>query len=233
MSNLAEIVRQKLSQKSEDRQYTYGRTALLTRNKSVLVGTACLELSSTPLHQNIIQFSTLALNSGITQVNIVPLFLSPGVHVEEDIPSEVSIAQQQLQRKIDICLQPYLGSNVQIKKLLQQEFNRLNTEGKILLAHGSRRQGGNQPIENMAKFLQASPAYWSVFPSLNQQINNLKNRKIREIGIVPYFLFTGGITEAIAQQVKGLQLEYPQIKIILGNPLEKNSQLANLIVESL
>jgi sirohydrochlorin cobaltochelatase len=230
MLNLATIIRHQfgLSYLSENKIANS-----LNQIQPILVETACLELGSVPLHQRITEFAHLALNNGITRVNIFPLFLSPGVHVQEDLPWEISLAQQNLAGKIELCLLPYLGSNLRIQDLLQEEFHRLNCEGKIILAHGSKRQGGNQLIENIADILSSQVAYWSVSPNLETQVLRLMQQGMNKIAIVPYFLFSGAITEAIANQVISLQTKYPQVELIFGSTLEKNPNLVELIMGSL
>ena len=76
-----------------------------------LVGTAYLELSPEPLHEQIVKFGRNAANFGCNGLKILPLFLLPGVHVMQDIPSEVALAQQVLSQDMMINLQPYLGSH--------------------------------------------------------------------------------------------------------------------------
>jgi sirohydrochlorin ferrochelatase len=227
-SNLAQIISQKLSQQGDN---NLGKN--LTKTTPVLVDTACLELAPLPLHQTVIQFAQFALNLGLENIKIIPLFLLPGVHVCEDLPSEINLAQQDLGEKIKINLSSYLGSNSSITKLIQQEFERLNCEGKIILAHGSRRQGSNQIIEEMASNLSALASYWSVASDLENKLLQWENQGTKKVGIVPYFLFTGAITDAIAQQVEILQTKYPQLDLKFGNTLDKNPHLIELIIESL
>jgi len=52
----------------------------------------------------------------------VPLFLLPGVHVIEDIPTEVAIAQQALGQEVKIDLRPYLGTHPGLSCLLANQM---------------------------------------------------------------------------------------------------------------
>jgi sirohydrochlorin ferrochelatase len=194
------------------------------------VNTASLELDSLPLHQTIQQWGEEVLAFGIKELRILPLFLLPGVHVQEDIPREVRLAQQALGGKIRLELSPYLGSNPNLRQLLAGQFSHFPTEGRILLSHGSRRRSGNQPIEAIATHFKALPAYWSVSPSLREQVELLIKQGNLSVAIVPYFLFAGGITEAITQQVQQLRSDFPQIRFLLGEPLGATSELAKLII---
>lgn len=208
-------------------------TAILPPPSSLLIETASLELSPVSLSQQIQQFADQAKSLRLQNLKIIPLFLLPGVHVREDIPKEVAIAQQQLGKTITLELSPYLGSNPRLPHLLARQFRESPTVGKILIAHGSRYRGGNQPIESMANCLQALAAYWSVSPSLTEQIDALVEQGKETITIVPYFLFAGGITTAIAQQVQQLQRDLPQIQLQMGSPLGATPELAQLIVEGM
>jgi len=71
-----------------------------------------LELSPVPLHEQIKEFGAGAIAAGYNRLQVVPLFLLPGVHVMEDIPTEVAIAQQALDPELKIALQPHLGTHL-------------------------------------------------------------------------------------------------------------------------
>lgn len=217
------------------------------------VGTAYLELSSVPLHEQIKEFGVA---SGYNHLQVVPLFLLPGVHVMQDIPMEVMIAQQALGRELKINLRPHLGTHSGLSSLLitQQaatESNRSSadlskgnlrkleaaclqtSESKIdawiLLAHGSRRGGSKQPVEAMATQLRAVSAYWAVPPKLELRVQELVSAGHKQIGILPYFLFAGGITDAIFQMVEELKLQFPTTNLLLAEPLGASAALADLI----
>ncbi len=241
VERLAHLVKQRLSprqqngisrSKNQTRETSFGgSTAVLTCVCSPVVETASLELTPVPLSQRIQQLGDNAQTIGIKNLKIIPLFLLPGVHVREDIPEEVAIAQRYLGKRITLELMPYLGKDSRLVNLLAHQFGEASTVGKIVIAHGSRYRGGNKPIEAIANRLQALPAYWSVSPSLAQQIDILVQQGKTSITIVPYFLFAGGITRAIAQQVEQLQLSLPQIKLQMGSPLGATPELAQFIVE--
>jgi sirohydrochlorin cobaltochelatase len=202
------------------------------------VGTATLELSPTPLHEQICHFGEHTLSLGLTEVQILPIFLLPGVHVAEDIPAQVEIARQTLSSKLEINLQPHLGTQTAgLTKLLKTQMQQvaflpnLRLPKWILLSHGSRRSGGNSTVEEIAGNIGAETAYWSVKPSLEERIDSLVRDGQQQIGIVPYFLFNGGITDAIAQKVAQLQQQFPTAELHLANPLGATLELAELIGE--
>lgn len=201
-----------------------------------IVGTAALELAPLPLHQQIQQFGDRIRSLGCKTLRILPLFLLPGVHVTEDIPAEIDQAQHQLAPELDVHLHPFLGSHMQLSHYLQQRQGQemiAAATAKVLIAHGSRRPGGNDPIEAIAIRLGASAAYWSVPPSLTEQVSALVEAGHQQIVIMPYFLFAGGITDAIAQQVEQLRQQFPDAKLHICNPLGATPDLASLVIELL
>jgi sirohydrochlorin cobaltochelatase len=240
LEQLAKLVRQQLENNLIDYQPRYlennGRSArlstLASKPPSLLVGTACLEAAEIPLNERIVEFSLQAKAYNLKRLQIIPMFLSAGVHVTRDIPTEIFLAQQIVGEQMIIELSPYLGSNLGLSKLVAKQFDRLPAEGRILLAHGSRITTANQSCKAIASQLGAIAAYWSVSPSLAEQIEALAKNGHKRIAIGLYFLFPGGIIDAIAQQVQQLQQAFPDLELLLGKPLGATAQLANLIVES-
>ena len=206
-------------------------TAVLKSISSPLIETASLEVAPVSLSQRIQQLGDKAKIRGIQNLKIIPLFLLPGVHVREDISGEVASAQQHLGKTINLELMPHLGSYCRLACFLSRQFEGAATVGKVLMAHGSSYRGGNQPIEAIAHHLQVLPAYWSVSPTLTDLVNILVRQGKKSITIVPYFLFAGRTTTAIAQKVQQLQLTVPKIKLQMGSPLGATPELAKLIVE--
>ncbi|MBW4629950.1 MAG: sirohydrochlorin chelatase [Brasilonema octagenarum HA4186-MV1] len=194
-----------------------------------LVGTAYLELNPEPLHKQIIKFAKNALDSGCDSLKIQPLFLLPGVHVMEDIPAQVALAQQAIGQNIKIFLQPYLGSHPGLECLLAKQLIATKAEAKILLAHGSRRLEGNVPVEAMAAKIGAVAAYLGVSPSLEARVQELVGTGYKNLAIIPYFLFPGGMTDTVAQKQQELKLQFPEVNFQLTEPLGASKELVELI----
>jgi sirohydrochlorin cobaltochelatase len=207
------------------------RDKLLNTNKQEhLFDIAYLELSPEPLHAQIKKFAESAFATGFNRLKVIPLFLLPGMHVMKDIPDEITLAQEALGQDMIIDLQPYIGAHPNLESLIAKQMAAKNTAAWILLAHGSRRPGSQQPVEAMAKNLGAVVAYWSELPSLESRVKELIAVGKREIAILPYFLFPGGITDAIAQSIETLKLQFPLVNFHLAQPLGGNTEeLAKLI----
>ncbi len=244
--------------------------------ESTPVETVALELAELPLHQNILLFAQKATAMGKKNLVIIPLFLSLGVHVKQDIPSEIALAQSQLPQQIKIHLNPPLGSYSGLETLLLDQFNEVEaargamgergSQGweetspyassisaprsavarwststfdqfspseRILLAHGSRLATANRKTAYLARQCGAQVAYWSKTPHLEAVVQQQMENNPKKIAIIPYFLFPGRITDAIAQQVAQLQPQFLSTDLILGQPLGATETLAQLILDNI
>ena len=203
-------------------------------NKKIpLIDIAALELATLSLSESLIEFARQAKVRGFKQVKILPLFLAPGVHVTEDIPTEIASAIQQIDKEVTVELSPFLGKYSETIELLNHKFSKLLAPSQILIAHGSRIPGVDSYYKHLGKQLNAVMAYWSTTPSLDRQVKAQIAAGHRKIAILPYFLFPGKITEAIATQVATLQAQYPEVELVLGDPLGATPALAELIVEKM
>jgi sirohydrochlorin ferrochelatase len=206
----------------------------------------CLEGQELSLSQQLEQFATEVIPDGVSEIVILPLFLLEGVHVSEDIPEQVAIAESKLTDKLAekfpdkssdrsiFRLMAHVGTDKQIPSLLLQHFEKysdesgLEKQGRILMAHGSRRFGANQVVEDLATQSQAIAAYWGVEPKIETQIENLLAQGFHKINVLPYFLTEGGITEAIANKLE-LYRDRTQIQQ-LPVPLS-NEQIVDLALK--
>ena len=196
------------------------------------IGVGYLECADLPLHQQIVQF-VQRLPSACGEAHhltVVPLFLSPGVHMMDDIPLQVALAQQALP-DWSVATTSFLGSSQRLRRILTEQMASWPMSGWILMAHGSRRPGANAAIETLADYLGAVPAYWSVAPSFATQVAALYHMGLRQIGILPYLLFPGGIIDAVSQQIAPLQQTHPGLALHLIPPLHQNPAIADLLVD--
>ena len=114
--------------------------------------------------------------------------------------------------------------------MLSQSFA-TTAEARILLAHGSRRPLSHHPVEAMAVSIGAIAAYWAMSPSLESRVQELIIAGSQQVSILPYFLFAGGIVDAIANKLEELKLRFPEVSFQLAEPLGVNAELAELIWE--
>jgi sirohydrochlorin ferrochelatase len=191
--------------------------------------TGTLEFGPIPLERQLCNWSQQLIQQHVEQLTILPLFLHPGAHVQVDIPAVVATVRHHLQARLRMVVRSHLGSHPAMVDLLRETMTTDQIDHWILLAHGSRHPGGNIPIKHLASQLGADCAYWSVPPSLRQQVAALATQRGVRVGIKPYFLFTGSIIDAISQEVYRLECDFKHINLILSSPLQPNLQLVSLI----
>ena len=193
------------------------------------VEVATLEANIQPLHLQIQDFAHRVQAFGCKKLQIIPLFLLPGFHVMTDIPAEIALAEQAISEGMIIELRPYIGSYPGLEKFFAGMMTRIKADVSIILAHGSRRAGSHTSVESIAATVGAVTAYWSVPPSLEVRVQELIAAGYGRIAIFPYFLFTGGITDAIALAVETLKLQFPSVSFQLAQPLGISREFADLI----
>lgn len=198
-----------------------------------LIEIAALELTAIPLRSSLVNFAYKASQQGITQIRVLPLFLTPGVHVQQDIPAEIAAATNQIGQRVTIKLSPYLGNYSGMVPLLNRQWAKFPTKARILIAHGTKLSLGELYYRNLAQQLDAKLAYWSTTPRCREQIETLIALGHQKIALLPYFLFPGRITAEIAAEVANLQQQYPQVELFLGQPLGATEALAELVMEEI
>ncbi len=203
----------------------------LNPTKKPIVEAAALELTSIALHKSIIKFAQKIHQNGGGHIRVIPLFLAAGVHVREDIPREIALAETALKNKVTLKLSPYLGKYSGMLDLLHSKFTQLSGDGRILIAHGSRMKEVREHCQTLGAKLQAAIAYWSMLPNLAEVVKAQIAAGKKKIAILPYFLFPGRITRAIALEVEQLQGTFPEVELMLGQPLGATAELAALIAE--
>ncbi|MGC1309173.1 MAG: CbiX/SirB N-terminal domain-containing protein [Phormidesmis sp.] len=225
---------------SKDRQIG-GRTTLLTRpqvetaptnSAKVMVGTACLELSPIPLSEQIYEFGRRLQDAGVEELKLLPMFLMAGVHVMEDIPKEVAIAQQLLKgSSLTLTLCSHLGSHADVAQVLANRLASVPAGGSLLVSHGSRRPKGNCAVMALANQLDTTVAYWSTPPDIETQVIDLMQKGFQRLTILPYFLFAGGITDAITHRTEELAERFPRVKFRLLPTLGATDEVADLVLK--
>ncbi len=200
--------------------------ALSHQRFSPFIKVTTLECTDIPLSQSIIEFAQQAITQNYRKLILIPVFLSAGVHVLEDIPEELSQAKRVLGNAIELELTDYVGNFPHMRNLVANRFEEFGSAGKIILAHGSRLRKGNVAVENLAKALEAMNAYWTIEPDLPEIVKQLVAQGKTSIIIVPYFLFVGRITDNISSQVLEMQKEFPDNRLLLDSPLGASRELA-------
>jgi len=212
-----------------------GGTSLLVRAPQpateVIVRTACLELAAQPLSQRIYELGVELIDKGIQELKLLPVFLMSGVHVMEDIPEEIEQARALLGDALTLTVCPHLGSHPDISDVLANRLASVSGEGSLLVAHGSRRPKGNRIIQSLAKQLDTAVAYWATPPDIEAQVIELMQQGYQKLTILPYFLFAGGITDAITHRTEELAERFPRVQFRLLPTLGATHEVANLAID--
>lgn len=197
------------------------------------VGMGTLEFGEQPLNDQIEAFAKAVVPDGIRQIVLIPLFLSAGRHVNEDVPAAVRVAQQNLTDacNVELTLCPYLGSHPEIGLLLQDKMKEMHCDRWILLAHGTRYPGSNHLLQTLASQVNAAPAFWTMSPNLEAQLEAFPHDRPLRVGIVPYFLFEGRIIDAIHTAVDSLRSKFVNLDLHLLPPLNPSDYLAQLLLD--
>jgi sirohydrochlorin cobaltochelatase len=196
-----------------------------------MVGIGVLEFGQQPLAVQIATFAQRVARHGIQKIFLIPLFLSAGNHVNQDIPTAIGQAADQLPKNVFLHLCAPLGTHAQMKMLVQQRMADNACDHWILLAHGTRRTDGNQVVEALATQLQALPAYWSIQPNLEAQLQTLDSLTQQRVGIMPYFLFTGSIIDTIRTTANQLQLQLTHLELFITQPLNPSPLMAQMLLD--
>ncbi len=191
-------------------EFLHNLVKLAQAKSENLVGGGLLEGQELSLSQQLVNFGKVAQAQGYAEILILPIFLLAGVHVCDDLPEQVAIAQKISELKFKLV--DRFGAYSQIPQLLKTKFPQ-DASAKILLAHGSRLSETTKYLENLAQNLNAMPAYWSIAPSLETQIEQLINLGHSEITILPYFLASGGIMEAIANKISNYSISIQLLEL--------------------
>lgn len=90
------------------------------------IATGVLELGPAPLHCQIEEFAREVAPCGATSIKLLPLFLLPGIHVREDLPEELALAQAALAQQADLAgialeLLPHLGAEAALLPVLRAQ----------------------------------------------------------------------------------------------------------------
>ncbi|WP_353258659.1 sirohydrochlorin chelatase [Prochlorothrix hollandica] len=192
---------------------------------------ATLELGELTLAQQVVTLAHQAQAQGHGHLHLLPLFLLRGNHVGRDIPAALAEAHPQLPHGFRVSVAPPLGQDPALVAWLRSRRSvpyasvpcasvpYASVPGAsgtpptlwILLAHGSQRPQAQTQLNALAQGLEMTLATFATDPSLATQVQRGIDQGCSQVGILPFFLFAGSITDAIAVQVEELQAQYPHL----------------------
>ncbi len=163
-----------------------------------------------------------------SRVLVVPLILNAAGHVKMEIPEAIEQARLACPQT-EILLAPHLTACDPIlailKRRLRKAMNALDmpdptTTGVVVLGRGSSDRGANGEMAKMARWLLEEGDHELVdlaftgitWPRLEKVVQRHVLLGMRQIVVLPYYLYTGTLMQRIHRQVEHLRVQYPQIR---------------------
>ncbi|WP_367847417.1 sirohydrochlorin chelatase [Rhodoferax sp. WC2427] len=184
-----------------------------------------------------IEFSDTTMGEGLRRaaagahrVVVVPLILNAAGHVKMDIPQAIDGARLQFPL-VQFLYAPHLTACDPILEILRRRLKGAmqaldmpdpTTTGVVLLGRGSSDRQANGDMAKMARWLMEETDHELVdlaftgitYPRLEKAVQRQSLLGMRQVVVLPYYLFNGTLVERIARQVAHLQAQYPTLRFI-------------------
>jgi sirohydrochlorin cobaltochelatase len=162
------------------------------------------------------------------RVLVLPLILNAAGHVKMDIPEALEEARAGFPDTQFLCA-PHLGPVEPILAILKRRLRQAMAEldmpdphstGVVLLGRGSSDRQANGDMAMMARWLLEESDHELVdlaftgvtWPRLERVVQRQCLLGMTQVVVLPYYLFTGVLTERIARQVEHLRQQYPRLR---------------------
>ncbi|MCK5830765.1 MAG: sirohydrochlorin chelatase [Methylococcales bacterium] len=199
-----------------------------------------------------IEFADVLLDQGLDNaaklghsVIVIPLILNAAGHVKMELPEHIEQARLRYPL-IEFIFCRHLGASEEIltilKRTLKKAMAKLDvpdprTTGIVILGRGSSDRVANGEIAKMARWLfeegdhdLVDIAFTGItHPRLESSVQRQVKLEMKQIIILPYYLFTGTLMERIYRQVERLQTQYPQIHFALGDYMGFEDEVYELL----
>jgi len=203
-----------------------------------------------------IEFSDVTLDDGMDRaakdaqrVIVLPLILGAAGHVKMEIPHHIAHARER-HPDVHFVMAKHLGADMRILQALKQELSHAmlaldapdaKNTGVIVLARGSSDKVANGEIAKMARWLYEETDHEMVdlaftgitFPKVETVAQRQVACGMKQVIVLPYYLFTGVLIQRIARQVERLATQYPTTTFGLGNYIGFADAIFDLIDERL
>ena len=190
----------------------------------------CIEFADVLLADGLSKAARHAGQTGEEKAKVVilPLILNAASHVKEDIPQAIAAAQQQYPQVQFLCA-PHLGACDAVLAVLQRKLHAAmqtldmpdpHSTGVVLLGRGSSDMLANGEVAKMARWLFECSGHELVdvaftgvtFPRLERVVQRQVQWDMKQIVVLPYYLFNGVLMQRIGRQMQHLQQQYPHIR---------------------
>lgn len=179
------------------------------------------------------------------RVLVVPLILNAAGHVKMEIPEAIEQARAACPQT-EILLAPHLMACDPIlailKRRLRKAMNALDmpdptTTGVVVLGRGSSDRGANGEMAKMARWLLEEGDHELVdlaftgitWPRLEKVVQRQVLLGMRQVVVLPYYLYTGTLMQRIHRQVEHLRAQYPQVRFDCGEHFGFENEIFELM----
>ena len=163
-----------------------------------------------------------------SRVLVMPLLLNAAGHVKTEIPNAIDQVRSECPdtvfiygRHLTAC-EPILDILVRRLRnaMLALDMPDPRTTGVILLGRGSSDHEANGEMAKMARWLQEAGDHEFVelaftgitWPRLERVVQRQALLGMRQIVVLPYYLFNGTLMQRIERQVAHLRVQYPALR---------------------
>lgn len=184
-----------------------------------------------------IEFSEITMSEGLRRaaesarrVIVVPLILNAAGHVKMDVPQAIDGARLKYPM-VQFLYAPHLTACDSILAILQRRLKEAmqaldmpdpTTTGVVILGRGSSDRQANGDMAKMARWLMEETDHELVdlaftgitYPRLEKAVQRQGLLGMKQVVVLPYYLFNGTLVERIARQVEHLKAQYPTIRFV-------------------
>ncbi|MDQ6951441.1 MAG: sirohydrochlorin chelatase [Mariprofundales bacterium] len=199
-----------------------------------------------------IEFAEVLLDAGMdlaasnsARVIVVPLILGAAGHVKMEIPHHIANARQR-HPDVAFIMAKHLGAGTKILQALQFELRQAmlaldapdaKNSGVVLLGRGSSDMVANGELAKMARWLFETTDHELIdiaftgitFPKIETVVQRQVVCGMKQIIVLPYYLYTGVLIERIARQIERLKGQYPSVAFALGQYIGFNDAIYDLL----
>ncbi len=113
-------------------------------------------------------------------------------------------------------------------------------DGILILAHGSKGQETEEILNSLVEDIKKKTGEKHVYPAflqfseknLEKGIRQLVEKGVRNIKIMPMFLFDGvHVTYHIPNELKAINKKYPSVNIKISKHIGYDERLADIIID--
>ncbi len=201
-----------------------------------------------------IEFADVTLDAGLNnaakgskRVVVVPLILGAAGHVKMEIPHHIAHAREH-HPNVEFIMAKHLGAGTKVLQALKAELGKAmlaldapdaKNTGVVLLARGSSDKVANGEIAKMARWLFEETGHEMVdlaftgitYPKVEAVVQRQVACGMKQVVVLPYYLFTGVLIERIARQVERLETQYPATSFGLAKYMGFNDAIYALLDE--